>query len=118
VSSRRPLPVLAAALAALLLGGCGSGGPTNRQQIAEIVRHEGVRPASLCDHLAASLLAHLGGRSGCLRQAAQSAPDPTTRATSISVHGHTATAVVRDRAGTQTIRLVKQRGEWKVSGVG
>jgi hypothetical protein len=45
------------------------------------------------------------------------AADPTTHTTSIHVHGHAATAVVSDRAGTRTIRLVKQNGVWNVSAV-
>jgi hypothetical protein len=110
--------------AALLLGvtlivaGCGSSGPSDRDQIAAIVKQEGISPGTLCNHLTDSLLASLGGKAGCLRQAAVASADPTTRATSVSVHGPAATAVVVNRAGTRTIAFVKQRGAWKVAGVG
>lgn len=103
---------------ALALAGCGSSnGPTNKQQIAAIIKHEGSRPATLCNYLTDALLSNLGGKGGCLRQAASSAPDPTTRATSIRVHGSTASAVEIDRHGTHTLSFVKHKGGWKVSGV-
>ncbi len=116
--SGHPAALLAAALASLaLLSGCGSSGPTDRQQIAAIVKREGVTPASLCDHLTPSLLARVGGRGACLRQAATAAPDPTTHATAVRIDRNTATAVVVDRAGARTISFVKQRGAWKIAGV-
>jgi hypothetical protein len=110
--------LLGATTIATLLAGCGSSGPSDRDQIAAIVKQEGVAPATLCNHLTDALLASLGGRAGCLRQAAAASADPTTRATSVSVHGTGATAVVVNRAGTRTIAFVKERGAWKVAGVG
>ena len=106
-----------AALSAAMLAGCGASGPTEKQKIAAFVKHEGADPATLCAHLTDSLLTRLGGKSGCLHAASLTAADPTTHATSISVHGPTATATVTDRAGTRTLTLVKQQGVWKVSGV-
>lgn len=107
----------AAVLAVTLLAACGSSGPTDRQQIAAMVKREGVKPASLCSHLTSSLLARLGGKPACLRQAASAASDPTTRATSVRVLRNTATAVVVDRNGTQQLSLVKEKGVWKVARV-
>jgi hypothetical protein len=113
------LPALLASLAVAvpLLSACGSGAPSERDQIATVVRQEGTNPATVCDHLIDSLVARLGGRRTCLRQAASAAKDPTTHATSVRVHGTGATAVVVDRTGTRTITFVKQRGIWKISGV-
>jgi hypothetical protein len=110
------LPLLAT-LAATILSACGASAPSDRDQIATIVKHEGVNPASLCVHLVDSLLQRFGGRSACLRQAASAAKDPSTRATSVSVRGANATAVVSDRTGSRTLTLVKQQGNWKISGV-
>jgi hypothetical protein len=59
----------------------------------------------------------LGGKSGCLHQAASIAPDPTTHATAVRVHRNTATAVVINRNGSRAITLIKQKGVWKVAGV-
>jgi hypothetical protein len=103
----------AAALA--LLTGCG--GQSDNDQIAAIVKQEGTNPASVCDHLAGPLLSRMGGKAGCLREAGSSVRDPTTRATAIRVQGRTATAVVLDSAGSQTITLLKQNGSWKVAAV-
>lgn len=104
-------------VSAALLAGCGTSGPTEKEKIAAVVKHEGTDPATLCGHLTDSLLTRLGGESGCLHQASLAPADPTTRATTIKVHGHTATAVVVDRAGTRTVSLVNQKGVWKISGV-
>ena len=109
--------LLGATLIATLLAGCGSSGPSDHDQIAGIIKQEGINPGTLCNHLADSLLASIGGRAGCLHQAASASADPTTRATSVRVRGQGATAVVVNRAGTRTIALVKQRGAWKVAGV-
>lgn len=105
-------------LSAALVAGCGTSGPTEKQRIAAVIKAEGVTPSSLCAHLTDSLLSRLGGKNGCLHQATLAPSDPTTRATAIKVSGHTASAVVVDRAGTRTINLVKEKGVWKVAGVG
>lgn len=110
--------LLAASSMAVLLAGCGSSGSGAKDQIAAIVKQEGSHPEKLCDHLTGALLSRLGGKAGCQRQAAVSSADPTTRATSVSVRGKSATAVVVDRAGTRTISFVKEKDGWKVAGVG
>jgi hypothetical protein len=110
--------LLAAALTALALSACGGSGPTDKQLIASIVKREGTHPATLCDHLTNSLLAHLGGKRGCVTQAASAASDPTTHATAIRVRRNHATAVVVNRNGSRRITLIKQRGVWKVAAVG
>jgi len=110
--------LLAAAATAGLASACGSSGPTDRDQIASIISAGGAHPATLCSHLTDPLLSDLGGKAGCRHQAASVPGDPTTHATSIRVRGRTATAVVVDRTGRRAIRFVKQRGTWKVSGVG
>jgi hypothetical protein len=112
---RSPLLAVAFATATTILSGCG-GGVSDKDQIAALVKNEGTNPATLCDHLTATLLARFGGRSNCLRQAASAAKDPSTHATAVKVHGTTATAVVGDRNGSRTITFVKQKGDWKVSG--
>lgn len=106
-----------ASLAAALLTGCGSGGPTDSEQIGSIVKDEGTRPATLCHHLTEALLVRFGGLSNCLSRAASAARDPSTHATAVTVRGLTATAIVIDRAGTRSITLVKQKGSWLISGV-
>ena len=105
------------ALTAAMLGGCGSGGPTDKDQIAAIIKQEGTSPQTLCNHLTDSLLASLGGKDGCLRQAASAAADPTTHVTAVRVHGKRATATVVDREGVRSVSLLKQRGIWKIAGV-
>jgi hypothetical protein len=107
-----------AAVTAAALRACGSSGPTDKDQIAAIVTHEGKDPSTLCSHLTSNLPARPGGRSGCLRQASSASPDPTTHATSIKVSEHSATAVVIDRTGRRTISLIKDNGAWKVASVG
>jgi hypothetical protein len=102
---------------ALLIAGCGATGPTDHQQIATIIKQEGAKPITLCDHLTDSLLAQLGGMSGCLRQATSAAPDSSTHAASIRVHGNSATAVEVDQNGSHNLSLIKRRGVWKVSAV-
>jgi hypothetical protein len=114
---RAPMLLTCASLAVLALGGCGSGGADDRTQIETIVKDEGTRPATLCHHLTAALLARFGGLSNCLSRAASAARDPSTHATAVAVHGNTATAVVHDRAGSRSITLVKQKGTWLISGV-
>ena len=109
---------LTAIITAALLAACGSSGPSERDQIAAIVKQEGANPATLCDHLTDQMLSRLGGKAGCMRQAAVSSADPTTRVTSVSVHDRSASAVVVDRAGTRTISFVKETDGWKVAGVG
>ena len=105
------------AVAVPLLSACGSGAPSSRDLISTIVKQEGSNPATVCNHLIDALLARLGGRRTCLRQAASAAKDPATHARSVRVHGSSATAVVVDRTGTRTITFVKLRGVWKISGV-
>ena len=102
---------------AVILAGCGSSAPTDKQRIASIIQREGTHPATLCASLTGSMLASLGGRSACLRQAASATADPTTHAASIRVHGTSATAVEVDHKGSHTISFVKRAGAWKVSGV-
>lgn len=105
------------AVALALVTACGSSAPSASDQIAAIVKQGGSNPSSLCSHLVDALVARLGGRQTCLRQAASAARDPTTHATSIRVHGSNATAVVIDRQGARTITFVKLKSGWKVSGV-
>lgn len=116
-----PIPaprfLLAAAGIAAILAGCGSSGPTDKAQISAIIKREGASPVTLCSHLTEELLASLGGKSGCVRQAASAATDRTTHVTSVRVHGSAATALVVDRSGQHAIRLVKRRGAWKIAAV-
>ncbi len=114
---RVPMLLASASLAAAVVGGCGSGGPDDRAQIGTIVKDEGTQPATLCHHLTGALLARFGGLSNCLSRAASAASDPSTHATAVTVRGSTATAVVRDRTGSRSITLVKQKGNWLISGV-
>jgi len=109
--------LLAGAAFAAMLTGCGSSAPSDKEKIAAIVKREGTSPATLCSHLTDALLARLGGKRVCLHQAASASSDPTTHATSIKVHGKSATALVVNRAGTRTISLVNQKGVWKIAGV-
>jgi hypothetical protein len=112
----RSSPLIAIAAAASLAG-CGAAAPTDKQQIASIIRREGTHPATLCSHLTDSLLARLGGRRACVAQAASVPADRSTHATGIRVRRNVATAVVINRNGRRTISLIKQRGVWKVSAV-
>jgi hypothetical protein len=115
---RRPSrTIMAGTAVAVALSGCGSSGPSDKDQIAMIVKREGARPTTLCDHLTGSLLGQVGGRRGCLLQATSAAPDRTTHARTVRVLGKTATAVVVDKTGSRAISLVKQKGVWKISAV-
>lgn len=114
----RVIQLLAAALTtAAVAAACGSGGPTDQEQIGAIVRAEGTKPASICHHLTNALLVQFGGLDNCLSRAASAAHDPSTHATQVSVRGNTATAVVIDSTGTRSIALVKQKGTWLISAV-
>jgi len=106
-----------ASLAVAVVAGCGSGGPDDRTQIGTIIKDEGTQPATLCHHLTGALLARFGGLGNCLSRAAAAARDPSTHATAVTIRGSTATAVVRDRSGSRSITLVKQKGNWLISGV-
>ena len=109
--------LLAGTIVAASLAGCGSGAQSDRDQIAAIIKQEGSSPQTLCSHLTDALLATLGGKSGCLRQAASAAADPSTHVTAVRVHGKSATATVVDREGARSVSLLKQRGTWKIAGV-
>ena len=115
---RTPMLLASASLAAAVLAGCGSSGPSDRSQIATIVKDEGTRPATLCHHLTNALLVRFGGLPNCLSRAAASPLGiPSTRASAVTVRGLTATAVVSDRTGSRPVTLVKQNGTWQISGV-
>ena len=114
---RRTPILLAVALATTALAACGSGAPSDREQIGAIVKDEGTRPATICHHLTGALLVSFGGLSNCLSRAASAAHDPSTHATQVTVRGTAATAVVTDSTGSRSIALIKQKGSWLISAV-
>jgi hypothetical protein len=65
----------------------------------------------LCDNLSAASLKAIGGKDKCTTLAkGQKGEDE--KVTSVTVDGDTAT--VKGTGGTDTIKLVKEDGDWKV----
>jgi hypothetical protein len=100
------------AVAALRIG-AGGGQPAG---VDVVLGRLAARPAALCDAMSARLAAATGGRAACLR--ASPARGPRARVSAVRVAGPVATALLAAGGDRQRVRLVRERGAWRVDGVG
>ncbi len=119
-------PILAATLAALLLAGCGGGGPSDEEQItATIERAFTQSDPKLCGELLTPLFikTFYGTQAKCEQTASQRANASTVAVLKTTVKGDLATSLIKATGGSAspkptTLRLVKDGGIWKIDGVG
>ncbi|MFL5844652.1 MAG: hypothetical protein ACJ762_08165 [Solirubrobacteraceae bacterium] len=98
----------------VLLAGCG--GASDEDEIRDIVKEGSSNPASICDRLTDAALSDLGGHDACVDLSrSQDNTDADVEIQSVAVDGDKATAKVHGKDGAQTIRFVKQDGEWRVN---
>ncbi len=100
---------------ALTLAACGGGGDSDKDKLTSIIKEGGKNPATICDHLEASLLKQLGGKDGCVKASKAEKGDDSTEIDSLKVTGDTAVAAVHDKKGKTTINFKKVDGDWKVA---
>jgi hypothetical protein len=102
------------ALPLVFLAACG--GASDSDQIRDIVEQGSSDPKSVCSNLTDQGLKDLGGKDACEKLAgSQDNTDPDVEINSIEVDGDKATAKVTGKDGAQTIRFVKEDGDWRVS---
>ncbi len=134
---RRPLALLCLPLLALALAGCGSAGSTSafkgtEQQVAQTIANlqadaTAAEQSKICaDDLAAAVVTRLGGTKGCeaaiKSQLAQvDSLEVSVLSVKVAATGTTATAQVKSihegKSRASAVSLVKEGGEWKVSGL-
>jgi hypothetical protein len=122
-----------AAIALLLVAGCGDQGPTPEEQVrAKVVEFgraiEAKDYQALCDRILAPSLLEEAESIGlpcevALRQAYEEVRDPRLTIGRVEVSGQSASAQVRTSATGQqpsedTLRLVNENGTWKISSLG
>lgn len=128
-----PRRALSLALCAVALTGCGSREPSDEEQVRATLR--GLADATaqkdyqrLCDEIFDQELLDGIGRIGlpcevALRQAYADVEDPRLAIGRVQVDGSSASAEVRSSAKGQppssdTVRLSKSEGKWRVSSLG
>jgi predicted small lipoprotein YifL len=122
-----------AAIALLLVAGCGEQGPTPEEQVRAKVAEFGRATAdkdyqALCDRILAPTLIEELKEIGlpcevALRQGLGEVRDPRLTIGRVEVQGESASAQVRTSATGQepsedTLRLVNENGTWKISSLG
>jgi Putative lumazine-binding len=122
-----------AAIALLLVAGCGEQGPTPEEQVRAKVAEFGRATAdkdyqALCDRILAPSLVEELKEIGlpcevALRQGLGEVRDPRLTIGRVEVQGDSASAQVRTSATGQepsedTLRLVNENGTWKISSLG
>jgi Putative lumazine-binding len=122
-----------AALALLVVVGCGDTGPTPDEQVRSTVTEFGRATAAkdydaLCDHILAPDLIEEAESIGlpcevALRQALGEVEDPRLTIGRVEVRGDRATAEVRTAASGQdpsqdTLELVNVQGRWRIASLG
>jgi ABC-type glycerol-3-phosphate transport system substrate-binding protein len=99
---------------ALALAACG-GGSSDKDQLTDLIKKVGNDPAYLCDHMSAKVDTAIGGKDGCLKAAkADGAKDPDIKIDSITIDGDSASAKITGNKGPDTVKFVKEDGDWKV----
>jgi hypothetical protein len=124
---------LAPALVALVLTGCGEGGPTPEEQVRSTVTEFGRATAAkdyraLCDRILAPKLVEEVESIGlpcevAMRQGLGNVRDPRLTIGRIEVREDSASAEIRTSASGEapsrdTLRLVNLDGTWKISSLG
>jgi predicted small lipoprotein YifL len=122
-----------AAIALLLVAGCGEQGPTPEEQVRAKVVEFGRATAdkdyqAICDRILAAALIERLKRIGlpcevALQQSLGEVRDPRLTIGRVDVQGESASAQVRTSATGQepsedTMRLVNENGTWKISSLG
>jgi Putative lumazine-binding len=122
-----------AAIALLVVAGCGEQGPTPEEQVRAKVAEFGRATAAkdyqtLCDRILAPSLIEEIKEIGlpcevALRQGLGEVRDPRLTIGRVDVQGESASAQVRTSATGQapsedTLRLVNENGTWKISSLG
>jgi predicted small lipoprotein YifL len=122
-----------AAIALLLVAGCGEQGPTPEEQVRAKVVEFGRATAdkdyqAICDRILAAALIERLKRIGlpcevALQESLGEVRDPRLTIGRVDVQGESASAQVRTSATGQepsedTMRLVNENGTWKISSLG
>jgi hypothetical protein len=122
-----------AALALLLVAGCGDTGPTPEEQVRSTVTEFGRATAAkdydaLCDHILAPELIEEAESIGlpcevALQRALGEVKDPRLTIGRVEVRDERATAQVRTAASGQdpsedTLELVRVNGRWRIASLG
>jgi hypothetical protein len=102
------------AVPVLALTACG-GGSSDKDKISDLINKVGDDPSYLCQHMSAKVDKAIGGKDGCEKAAkAEDAKDPDVKIDSITIDGDSATAKITGNDGADTVKLVKEDGDWKV----
>lgn len=106
-----------ATVATVALAACGSSNDQNK--ISALVQTVEKHPTQLCstNYATAAFVQAVGGTGSCLRQANAAGATNNANIGKITVSGVSATAEGSDSHGHFTVKLVKQGGNWRVSGV-
>ena len=99
----------------LALSACGGGGKNDKDKITDIVNQGSKDPATICDHLAAAPLKALGGKAKCLVASKAGDADANFKISSVTIDGDKASVKGKGKEGSQTIKFVKEDGDWKVT---
>jgi hypothetical protein len=135
---RRPIVLLGLPLSTLALAACGTtvstaGFKGQEHEVAQTVSNlqadatAGEQSKVCAEDLAATLVAKLGGKSGCeaaiKSQLAQvDSLEASVESVAIAAGGKTATAQVKSihegKSRASAVALVREDGKWRISGVG
>lgn len=101
---------------ALALAACG-GGSSDEDQMTDIIIKGGKDPVTICDHISADLLKAFGSVEKCQTAAKEDTEgkDPDVKVDSIAIKDDTATAKITGNQGAQTVKFVKEDGDWKIA---
>jgi hypothetical protein len=135
---RRVLALLCLPLSAVVLAGCGNtvstaGFSGEKHEVAQTISNlqayaTDAEQSKVCDRiLAAALVSRLGGEKGCeaaiKSQLAQvDSLEASVESVQLGADGKSATARVKSihegKKAASSVALVKEDGEWRISGVG
>jgi ABC-type glycerol-3-phosphate transport system substrate-binding protein len=109
-------------LACLALAGCGSGGGGggggDEQQVRTVVGHLRDSDEAVCDELTDKFLKQIfKDKASCEKQAKAAKQTNTFKISTVKVSGEKATAAIAAKGQKGTVTLVKEGGDWKISGV-
>jgi Domain of unknown function (DUF4878) len=128
----RRLRAPACVLLCLALAACGTATVSSKfkgeeHEVAQTVSNLQSAVASseqkkVCEYLAASVVARLGGTKGCeqaIKEQLKEIDNTELEAESVKIDGEQATATVKSVYGGKkrqsTVTLVKQNGKWKIA---
>jgi ABC-type glycerol-3-phosphate transport system substrate-binding protein len=109
---------LVACLALAACGGSGSSGGGDDQQIRAVVGHLRDSDEAVCGEMTAKFLKQVfKDKAACEKQAKAAKQTNTFKIQSVKVSGDKATATIGAKQQKGTVTLVKEGGDWKISGV-